>query len=327
MGGINRHHFPSTRIIKQPYFYLADAVSLAFVLRIFAAAHFALNGGNAMYISLFDMFKIGIGPSSSHTVGPMRAARRFLVELPEADFARIHRVDVELYGSLAHTGHGHGTDMAIMLGLEGELPDHIDPATVAQRIHAIRASREIALLGTKRVHFDPDRELIFNRVDLLPVHSNGMRYAAFDVGGQLIAERELYSIGGGFVVDTDEAFVGSPRGVEQHVPYHFETMAELLALAKTAKAGDPDAAARLRDALGDLVEAARLLGLAAAPFLPATAPRILAQLGHTYPYGADGNDGPPVLAELAWGAHAADAGTMAAAEPLFPRLDVEPAGT
>ncbi len=98
-------------------------------------------------------------------------------------------------------------------------------------------------------------------------------------------------------------------------------------LAKAAKAGDADATIRLRDALGDLVEAARLLGLASAPFLPATAPRILAQLGHAYPYGADGNAGPPVLAELTWGAHAADAGMMAAAEPLFPRLDVEPAAT
>ena len=187
-----------------------------------------------MYISLFDMFKIGIGPSSSHTVGPMRAARRFLVEMNDADFARIHRVEVELYGSLAHTGHGHGTDMAIMLGLEGELPDHVDTSTVPQRVHAIRASREISLLGKTRMHFDPDRQLIFNRVDLLPVHSNGMRYAAFDVDGKLIAEREMYSIGGGFVVDTDEAFVGSPRGVEQRVPYHFETMGELLALAKNA---------------------------------------------------------------------------------------------
>ena len=188
-----------------------------------------------MYISLFDMFKIGIGPSSSHTVGPMRAARRFLVEMPDADFARIHRVEVELYGSLAHTGHGHGTDMAIMLGLEGELPDHVDTSTVPQRVHAIRASREISLLGKTRVHFDPDRELIFNRVDLLPVHSNGMRYAAFNVDGKLIAEREMYSIGGGFVVDTDEAFVGSTRGVAQQVPHHFETMGELLELAKGAK--------------------------------------------------------------------------------------------
>ncbi|MEQ1515403.1 MAG: L-serine ammonia-lyase [Usitatibacteraceae bacterium] len=120
-----------------------------------------------MYISLFDMFKIGIGPSSSHTVGPMRAARRFLFEMDAADFARIHRVEVELYGSLAHTGHGHGTDMAIMLGLEGELPDHVDTAAVPRRIHHIRAAREISLLGKTRVHFDPDRELIFNRVDLL----------------------------------------------------------------------------------------------------------------------------------------------------------------
>lgn len=187
-----------------------------------------------MYISLFDMFKIGIGPSSSHTVGPMRAARRFLVEMPDADLVRIHRVEVELYGSLAHTGHGHGTDMAIMLGLEGELPDCIDTASVPERVQLIRATREISLLGKARVHFDPDRELIFNRVDLLPVHSNGMRYAAFDIEGKLIAEREMYSIGGGFVVDTDEAFVGSPRGVESRVQYHFESMAELLELAKTA---------------------------------------------------------------------------------------------
>ena len=187
-----------------------------------------------MYISLFDMFKIGIGPSSSHTVGPMRAARRFLVEMPATDFARIHRVEVELCGSLAHTGHGHGTDMAIMLGLEGELPDKIDTAMVPQRVHHIRTSRQLQLLGKSGVHFDPDRDLIFNRVDLLPVHSNGMRYAAFDLEGKVIAQRELYSIGGGFVVDTDEAFVGSPRGVQKAVPYYFDTMAELLALAKAA---------------------------------------------------------------------------------------------
>ena len=187
-----------------------------------------------MYISLFDMFKIGIGPSSSHTVGPMRAARRFLVEMSDVDLVRIHRVEVEIYGSLAHTGHGHGTDFAIMLGLEGELPDHIDTETVPERVQAIRATRVISLLGKARVHFDPDRELIFNRVDLLPVHSNGMRYAAFDIDGKLIVEREMYSIGGGFVVDAAEVFVGSPRGVESRVPYHFESMAQLLELAKSA---------------------------------------------------------------------------------------------
>ncbi len=99
------------------------------------------------------------------------------------------------------------------------------------------------------------------------------------------------------------------------------------ALAKASNAGDDEAGARLRDALGDLVEAARLLGLAAAPFLPATAPRILAQLGYVYGYGQDGNGGPPLMAELTWGAHATEVGSMAAAQPLFPRLDVEPAGT
>lgn len=187
-----------------------------------------------MYIGLFDMFKIGIGPSSSHTVGPMRAARRFLVELAEADFARIHRIEVELYGSLAHTGHGHGTDVAIMLGLEGELPDMVELKSVAERIQHIRSSREITLLGEIKVPFDPDQALIFNRVDLLPVHSNGMRYAAFDAAGTCIAERDLYSIGGGFVVDTDEAFVGSPRGDGHQVPYHFETMDQLLQLARAA---------------------------------------------------------------------------------------------
>lgn len=186
-----------------------------------------------MYISLFDMFKIGIGPSSSHTVGPMRAARRFLVELPEADFLRIQRIDIELYGSLAHTGHGHGTDVAILLGLEGEVPDLVDTESVSARVHAIAAAREISLLGRRRIPFNADRELIFNRVDLLPIHSNGMRFKAYDANHQCFAERDLYSIGGGFVVDTDEAFVGSARGVEAIVPFHFETMEELLALAKT----------------------------------------------------------------------------------------------
>jgi L-serine dehydratase len=200
----------------------------------FVAKYPLTVSGRCMYISLFDMFKIGIGPSSSHTVGPMRAARRFLFELPENDFQRIHRVEVELYGSLAHTGHGHGTDAAILLGLEGELPDFIDTTTVVPRVQAIHKAREISLLGRKRVHFDSDRELIFNRVDLLPVHSNGMRFAAFDSDNRQIVAREMYSIGGGFVVDTDEAFVGSPRGVEQRVPYHFETMVELLELAKDA---------------------------------------------------------------------------------------------
>ncbi len=190
-----------------------------------------------MYISLFDMFKIGIGPSSSHTVGPMRAARRFLMELPAPVFAAIARLEVELYGSLAHTGHGHGTDVAILLGLGGELPDQVDPAGIPARIQTIRATRELVLLGQRPMAFDADRALIFNRSELLPVHSNGMRFRAFDARGAALAERDLYSIGGGFVMDADEVFVGSPLGVEQPVPYHFETMEALLAMAQ--QAGQP----------------------------------------------------------------------------------------
>ncbi len=189
-----------------------------------------------MYIGLFDMFKIGIGPSSSHTVGPMRAARRFLLELPEAKLAAIARLEVELFGSLAHTGHGHGTDSAIVLGLCGELPDEVDTATVPQRLLALRQARELPLLGHHPIAFDADRHLVFNRSELLPVHSNGMRFTAFDAADAVLATRELYSIGGGFVVDADEVFVGSPRGVQASVPFPFETMAELLRQADVARA-------------------------------------------------------------------------------------------
>jgi L-serine dehydratase len=189
-----------------------------------------------MYISLFDMFKIGIGPSSSHTVGPMRAARRFLMELPGATFDAIARVEVSLHGSLAHTGHGHGTDVAILLGLCGELPDQVDTDGVPARVQAIRAARSLALLGRRTIGFDVDRALVFDRSELLPVHSNGMRFRAFDAAGQLLTARDLYSIGGGFVVDDDEAFVGSPRGAELTVPHPFDTMQELLAQAEDSGA-------------------------------------------------------------------------------------------
>ncbi len=185
-----------------------------------------------MYISLFDIFKIGIGPSSSHTVGPMRAARRFLIELNDSEFSALARLKAEVYGSLAHTGHGHGTDTAILLGLCGELPDEVDTTTVAARITAIREARCIRLLNNKTIPFDADRDLIFNRKDLLPVHSNGMRFSAFDAAGNLITERDMYSIGGGFVVDTDEAFVGSARGVARAVPHPFDTMNELLRVGR-----------------------------------------------------------------------------------------------
>lgn len=185
-----------------------------------------------MYISLQDMFKIGIGPSSSHTVGPMRAARRFLLELPDGLLAQAARVQVELFGSLAHTGIGHGTDHAVLMGLCGEIPDDVDTGSMDSRIQAIEQEQRIVLMGTQPVHFERARDLVFNFVDELPLHTNGMRFRLWDGQGALLAERELYSIGGGFVVDADEHFVGSARGAEVEVPYPFSTMQELLALAE-----------------------------------------------------------------------------------------------
>ena len=184
-----------------------------------------------MYISLTDLFKIGIGPSSSHTVGPMRAARRFLMELPEGMLSQIARVRVELFGSLAHTGRGHGTDVAIQLGFCGELPDEVDTASIAGRIASIARGQSISLLGQKPVRFRPLLDIRYNLKDLLPLHSNAMTFRAYaDEAATTLptAERTLYSIGGGFIVDEDEAFVGSPRGGEATVPYPFASMAELL---------------------------------------------------------------------------------------------------
>ena len=187
-----------------------------------------------MYISAFDLFKIGIGPSSSHTVGPMRAARRFLFEMPLEDFARITRVTVELYGSLAHTGHGHGTDSAMMLGLRGEMPDEVDTEKVPETITTIKATQRLMLMGKREISFAPQADIIFNLRDLLPVHSNGMLFRAFD-GNVEIARRTMYSVGGGFVVDEDEAFVGTSRGDERAAPHAFKSMQMLLAIAGTEK--------------------------------------------------------------------------------------------
>ncbi|MBI4485568.1 MAG: hypothetical protein HY655_06105 [Acidobacteria bacterium] len=143
-----------------------------------------------MYISVFDIFKIGIGPSSSHTVGPMRAARRFAERL-EADglFPRTGSVKIELFGSLGFTGKGHGTDRAIILGLEGADPATVDVDRIAPRVAAVEASRRIALLGRHDVALNPADALIFNRRDNLPLHPNGMRFTALDAAGATVAER------------------------------------------------------------------------------------------------------------------------------------------
>jgi L-serine dehydratase len=186
------------------------------------------------YLGCFDLFKIGIGPSSSHTVGPMRAARRFLVELPEGALERVTRVEAELFGSLAHTGKGHATDIAIVLGLAGNIPEDVDTSNVGTFIAGVTKSSRLTLLSKREVTFSPLTHIRFNLRDLLPVHSNGMMFRAF-VGDELIVERAMYSIGGGFIVDEDEAFVGTARGDEHVVPFPFQSMQELLGICEKNK--------------------------------------------------------------------------------------------
>jgi L-serine dehydratase len=156
-------------------------------------------------ISVFDLFTIGIGPSSSHTVGPMRAARRFVDRLVrEGVFERTARVRAELYGSLALTGRGHGTDKAVILGLEGHTPETVDPDAIAAAIDRVKTSKILRLHGIHGVPFHDGQELVFRRDEALPLHPNGMRFTAFDDLGGELASRTYYSIGGGFVV-TQEA--------------------------------------------------------------------------------------------------------------------------
>src|SRR5882672_8178642 len=152
-----------------------------------------------MAISVFDLFTIGIGPSSSHSIGPMRAARRF-VERLQADglLAKCARIEVRLYGSLALTGKGHGTDKAILLGLEGATPEEIDPDEVEPRVAAIRTDRKLAFAGGPIIAFDEERDLLWLRKESLPQHPNGMRFTGYDTAGSLLLEYTCFSIGGGF---------------------------------------------------------------------------------------------------------------------------------
>jgi L-serine dehydratase len=183
-------------------------------------------------ISVFDLFKVGIGPSSSHTVGPMRAARTFTAAL-KADglLSDVAGVRAELFGSLGATGHGHGSDRAVILGFEGEAPETVDTATIADRVAAVRQGRRLALLGTHQVDFDADRDLVLHRRRTLPLHPNGMMFTAVDAAGGVLAERRYYSVGGGFVVD--EA-TGALKADDTRVAYPFRTSAELLEHARSA---------------------------------------------------------------------------------------------
>jgi L-serine dehydratase len=183
-----------------------------------------------MKTSLFEIFKIGIGPSSSHTVGPMRAAGDFVANLGHKSLlSNVRRVQVQLYGSLALTGRGHGTDRAILLGLCGELPDKIDPASIAERVGAMRSVRSVPLRGVYAVTFDESRDLLFHRDKTLPGHSNAMRFSAFDEVGSVVAEDIYYSIGGGFIVREGEEASHNKLGP---VPFPFANTEELLRQAE-----------------------------------------------------------------------------------------------
>ena len=159
-----------------------------------------------MAISVFDLFKSGIGPSSSHTVGPMVAASRFARALVESDTARATtRIKVELFGSLGATGKGHGSDKAVLLGLEGEHPRTIDVDTVAARLETIREARALTLPDGRTLAFDESKDLVMHRRRALPFHPNAMTFRAFDVAGAEVSCRSYYSVGGGFVLDDTAA--------------------------------------------------------------------------------------------------------------------------
>jgi L-serine dehydratase len=192
-----------------------------------------IRGSHPMHISVFDIFKIGIGPSSSHTVGPMRAARLFAQRVVEQGaLEQVTRVRCELFGSLGFTGRGHGTDRAVMLGLEGEAPATVEIDEVDARIARVAASKKLSLLGVHEIDFDPDGAIVFHRREKLPLHSNGMRFSAFDATGATLAERIYYSVGGGFVVDhAGTPADGVTAATQAAIPYPFNSAAELLAHA------------------------------------------------------------------------------------------------
>ncbi len=200
-----------------------------------------------MTLSVFDLFKVGIGPSSSHTVGPMKAARMFAAGLRDDGLLpEVQTIRVCLYGSLGLTGKGHGSDKAVLLGLEGEQPATVDVDAIPARLAAIADSGRLNLLGEHEIGFVTAEHLEFNRRKKLSYHPNAMRFTAYDGDGTLIRERDYYSVGGGFVADQTEAAGGGRAGGAQGsvpgqdspvLPYPFTTGAELL--AHTTRSGLP----------------------------------------------------------------------------------------
>jgi len=190
-----------------------------------------------MAVSVFDLFKIGIGPSSSHTVGPMRAARLFAFRLQhDGQLPHTVRVRCDLYGSLGATGKGHGSDKAVLLGLAGHEPDTVDVEAIPTLLKRIRDSGTLPLAGMQPMHFNERRDLLFHRRESLPLHANGMRFAAFNASGAELANREYYSVGGGFVISDEVAADGSRLKTVAPdttvLPLTFHSAADLLDIAQ-----------------------------------------------------------------------------------------------
>ncbi|NVJ60038.1 MAG: L-serine ammonia-lyase [Gammaproteobacteria bacterium] len=185
-----------------------------------------------MSISTFEIFTIGIGPSSSHTVGPMRAARRFIEELKNKNLLTdVVRIRAELYGSLGQTGKGHGSDVAVLMGLEGHRPAELDPDTVPQRMQNIRDSKSITLGQAHSVKFNEKTDLMFHRREVLPKHANGMKFHAYGANKELVKTSTYYSVGGGFVVNDDVSSEDPFVKDKTKVTYPFNSAEELLALS------------------------------------------------------------------------------------------------
>ena len=182
-----------------------------------------------MAISVFDLFSIGIGPSSSHTVGPMRAAYQFAQGLREADLlVQVNRIKIELYGSLGATGNGHGSDKAVIFGLEGEQPESIDTATLDSRLDTIRKQKRIQLMGAQYIAFAEKTDVIMHRRQSLAFHPNGMIFRAFNQSGKELCKATFYSVGGGFIVNENSAGNDRIKQDSAKLRYPFLSAAELL---------------------------------------------------------------------------------------------------
>jgi L-serine dehydratase len=186
-----------------------------------------------MSLSVLDIFKIGLGPSSSHTMGPMNAACAFATELVGRGLLeRTDRVGVQLYGSLALTGRGHCTDRAVLLGLEGHRPDGIEPESIEPALSRIRSTGRLRLAGLREIEFDEPLDLLFHRDQTLPLHTNGMRFTALDASGGVVHRDEYYSVGGGFITRAGDFGRAEPGRAGPALPHPFGSAQELLSACR-----------------------------------------------------------------------------------------------